>query len=305
MVCLSIKKIKNELIYSLVSSLRIVMSKRRNERSLIPLMTVIGLVSAPLIYILGIVTGSQIQLSAILTADSLSSWVAALATVAIAVLTFILAKETWYLREAQIEQVNSLRKENIRPAVSVTLKNSDIAFNLMMVNLSNLGKGIARNVSFKFVDQSGAEISEGENVIVDLFLKLHVFSNGMHSLGINQNVDSFLFSFYDLKGKLKGDDMFTPFFTIIVSYSDVEDNIYSNELTIDFAELKGITEIGGGDPLHKMAGDLKKLREQIERMTSSSSKKLHVNTYTSRDREKQRKADEEWCAERMKQQGKM
>ena len=281
------------------------MSKRRNERSLIPLMTVIGLVSAPLIYILGIVTGSQIQLSAILTADSLSSWVAALATVAIAVLTFILAKETWYLREAQIEQVNSLRKENIRPAVSVTLKNSDIAFNLMMVNLSNLGKGIARNVSFKFVDQSGAEISEGENVIVDLFLKLHVFSNGMHSLGINQNVDSFLFSFYDLKGKLKGDDMFTPFFTIIVSYSDVEDNIYSNELTIDFAELKGITEIGGGDPLHKMAGDLKKLREQIERMTSSSSKKLHVNTYTSRDREKQRKADEEWCAERMKQQGKM
>ena len=112
-------------------------------------MTVIGLVSAPLIYILGIVTGSQIQLSAILTADSLSSWVAALATVAIAVLTFILAKETWYLREAQIEQVNSLRKENIRPAVSVTLKNSDIAFNLMMVNLSNLGKGIARNVSFQ------------------------------------------------------------------------------------------------------------------------------------------------------------
>ena len=125
------------------------MSKRRNERSLIPLMTVIGLVSAPLIYILGIVTGSQIQLSAILTADSLSSWVAALATVAIAVLTFILAKETWYLREAQIEQVNSLRKENIRPAVSVTLKNSDIAFNLMMVNLSNLGKRYCQKCQFQ------------------------------------------------------------------------------------------------------------------------------------------------------------
>ena len=87
------------------------MSKRKNERSLIPLMSVIGLVSAPLIFILGIVAGSQIQLSSILTADSLSSWVSALATVAIAVLTFILAKETWYLREAQIEQGNSLRKE--------------------------------------------------------------------------------------------------------------------------------------------------------------------------------------------------
>ncbi|MBB1378783.1 hypothetical protein [Pseudoalteromonas sp. SR43-2] len=277
------------------------MSKRKNERSLIPLMTVIGLVSVPLIYILGIATGSQIQLSSIFATDSLSSWVAALATVAIAVLTFILAKETWYLREAQIEQINSLRKENIRPAVSVTLKNSDIAFNLMMVNLSNLGKGIARNISFKFIDKSGTEISEGNNVIVDLFLNLHVFSNGMHSLGINQSIDSFLFSFYDLKGKLEDNDIFTPFFTIIVSYSDVEGNIYTNELTIDFAEFKGITEIGGGNPLHKMAEDLKKLREQIEKMTSSSPKKLHVNTYTSRDREEQQKADAEWYAERMKQ----
>ncbi|MEN8636990.1 hypothetical protein ABFV74_14880 [Pseudoalteromonas distincta] len=277
------------------------MSKRKNERSLIPLMVVIGAVSAPLIYILGLATGSQIQLSSILATDSLSSWVAALATVAIAVLTFILAKETWYLREAQIEQINSLRKENIRPVVLVTLKNSDIAFNLMMVNLSNLGKGIARNVSFKFIDKSGTEISEGNNVIVDLFLNLHVFSNGMHSLGINQSVDSFLFSFYDLKGKLEDNDIFTPFFTIIVSYSDVEGNIYTNELTIDFAEFKGITEIGGGNPLHKMAEDLKKLREQIEKMTSSSPKKLHVNTYTSRDREEQQKADAEWYAERVKQ----
>lgn len=281
------------------------MSKRKNERSLIPLMSVIGLVSAPLIFILGIVAGSQIQLSSILTADSLSSWVSALATVAIAVLTFILAKETWYLREAQIEQVNSLRKENIRPSVSVTLKNSDISFNLMMVNVSNLGKGIARNVSFQFIDKDGGEISEGENVIVDLFLKLHIFSNGMHSLGINQKVDSFLFSFFELKGKLEGDDIFTPFFKIVVSYTDVEGNDYSNELTIDFAELKGITEIGGGDPLHKMAGDLTKLREQFERMTNSSSKKLHVNTYTSKDREAQRKADEERFAEYKKQQEKV
>ncbi|MEP4889815.1 MAG: hypothetical protein ABJV04_07305 [Aliiglaciecola sp.] len=278
------------------------MSKRKNERSLIPLVSVIGLVSAPLIFILGMVAGSQIQLSSFLTADSLSSWVSALATVAIAVLTFILAKETWYLREAQIEQVNSLRKENIRPSVAVTLKNSDISFNLMMINVSNLGKGIARNVNFKFIDKNGAQIREGENVIVDHFLKLHIFSNGMHSLGISQKVNSFLFNLFELKGKLEGDDIFTPFFEVVVSYTDVEGNNYSNELTIDFAELKGITEIGGGDPLHKMAEDLKKLREQFERMTNSSSKKLHVNTYTSKDREAQRKADEAKIAEYNKQQ---
>lgn len=262
-----------------------VTKKRKNERSLIPLVIIIGLVCAPLIFILGIVVGIEIQVSSVLTADSLSSWVSAVATVAIAVLTFILAKETWYLREAQIEQVNNLRKENIRPNVSVALKHSNLSFNLMMVDVSNLGKGIARNVSFKFIDKNGNEIAKGNNIIVDAFLELHVFSNGMHSLGIRQKVDSFLFSFFDLKE----DDFLTHFFTIEVSYSDVEGNIYTSELTIDFAEFKGITEIGGGDPLHKMAGDLEKLRKVIEQMTTSS-KKLNVNTYTAKDRDIQTQA---------------
>jgi hypothetical protein len=262
-----------------------VTKKRKNERSLIPLVIIIGLVCAPLIFILGIVVGSEIQVSSILTADSLSSWVSAVATVAIAVLTFILAKETWYLREAQIEQVSNLRKENIRPNVSVTLQPSNISLHLMMVDVSNLGKGIARNISFKFIDKNSNYISEGRDTIVDKFFKLHIFSKGMHSLGIRQKVKSFLFNFLDMKG----DDLFIHFFTIEVSYSDVEGNKYSNEFTIDFAEFKGITEIGS-DPLHKMAGDLEKLRKVVEQMTTSS-KKLNVNTYTSKDRKIQIQKD--------------
>lgn len=262
-----------------------VTKKRKNERSLIPLVIIIGLVCAPLIFILGIVVGSEIQVSSVLTADSLSSWVSAIATVAIAVLTFILAKETWYLREAQIEQVNNLRKENIRPNVSVTLQPSNISLHLMMVDVSNLGKGIARNISFKFVDRNGNVIAKNDNVIVDTFLNLHIFSDGIHSLGIRQKVESFLFNFLELNN----DDFLTHFFTIEVSYSDVEGNIYTNELTIDFAEFKGITEIGGGDPLHKMAGDLEKLRKVIEQMTTSS-KKLNVNTYTAKVRDIQTQA---------------
>lgn len=262
-----------------------VTKKRKNERSLIPLVIIIGLVCAPLIFILGIVVGSEIQVSSILTADSLSSWVSAVATVAIAVLTFILAKETWYLREAQIEQVNNLRKENIRPNVSVTLQPSNISLNFMMVDVSNLGKGIARNISFKFIDRNGNRVVKNDNVIVDTFLNLHIFSDGIHSLGIRQKIESFLFNFLELNN----DDFLTHFFTIEVSYSDVEGNIYTSELTIDFAEFKGITEIGGGDPLHKMAGDLEKLRKVIEQMTTSS-KKLNVNTYTAKDRDIQTQA---------------
>ncbi|MEH8148330.1 hypothetical protein [Aeromonas veronii] len=74
-----------------------------NEKSLIPLMVTAMAVVAPLLFILGLVVGNHLQGNASLTADSISSWLSAIATVAIAILTFILAKETWYLREAQIK----------------------------------------------------------------------------------------------------------------------------------------------------------------------------------------------------------
>ncbi|MBY6034848.1 hypothetical protein KUV59_16855 [Marinobacter daepoensis] len=278
--------------------------KRENERSLIPLLIVSGVVAAPIIFILGLVTGSQIQLSNLLTADSLSSWTSALATVAIAILTFILAKETWYLREAQIEQVNELKRENIRPNVSLRLKNSPVSFNLIEVEINNLGKGIARNLKFKFSDSSGSEIFETDNPIVDEFLKLHIFSEGIHSLGIGQKVESFLFSFFDLKGKLDGDDVFSPFFKIEITFSDVNGEQYSNELVVDFKEYKGVSEVGGGDPLHKIADDLNKLTEQFGKVVNSSPNRLQVNTYSSADREEESRLRQQRYEDWKKQQEK-
>ncbi|WP_136679991.1 hypothetical protein [Neptunomonas sp. XY-337] len=278
--------------------------KRENERSLIPLLIVSGVVAAPIIFILGLVTGSQIQLSNLLTADSLSSWTSALATVTIAILTFILAKETWYLREAQIEQVNELKRENIRPNVSLRLKNSPVSFNLIEVEINNLGKGIARNLKFKFSDSSGAEIFETDNPIVDEFLRLHIFSEGIHSLGIGQKVESFLFSFFDLKGKLDGDDVFSPFFKIEITFSDVNGEQYSNELVVDFKEYKGVSEVGGGDPLHKIADELNKLTEQFGKVVNSSPNRLQVNTYSSADREEESRLRQQRYEDRKKQQEK-
>ncbi|MBA4501105.1 hypothetical protein [Marinobacterium marinum] len=278
--------------------------KRENERSLIPLLIVSGVVAAPIIFILGLVTGSQIQLSNLLTADSLSSWTSALATVAIAILTFILAKETWYLREAQIEQVNELKRENIRPNVSLRLKNSPVSFNLIEVEINNLGKGIARNLKFKFSDSSGSEIFDTDNPIVDEFLKLHIFSEGIHSLGIGQKVESFLFSFFDLKGKLDGDDVFSPFFKIEITFSDVNGEQYSNELVVDFKEYKGVSEVGGGDPLHKIADDLNKLTEQFGKVVNSSPNRLQVNTYSSADREEESRLRQQRYEDWKKQQEK-
>jgi hypothetical protein len=58
-------------------------------------------VALPLMFILGWSIGNQRASATPLSPDSVSSWVSALATLAIAILTFILAKETWYLRLAQ------------------------------------------------------------------------------------------------------------------------------------------------------------------------------------------------------------
>lgn len=281
------------------------MSKYKSERSLIPLLAVVGIVAAPLIFILGVVAGSQIQMVNILTADSLSSWISALATVAIAILTFVLAKETWYLREAQIAQVNELRIQSIRPNVSVKLFSSPISLNLMILEVSNLGKGIARNICFKFYDRDGSEIKESDSVIVDEFLKLHVMSNGFHSLGINQKFESFLFCFYDMKAKIEseGKDIFASYLKIYTCYDDVEGNSYSDEIVIDFKEFYGASEVSDSDPIHKISENIKELTKSFKEM--STSKRINVNIYSSQDRaqeqEDQRKMLEAFCETRQEQ----
>lgn len=140
---------------------------RETEKSLMPLLITSMVVVGPLLFILGLVVGNQLQGSGALSADSLSSWLSAIATVAIAVLTFILAKETWYLREAQIQQLAELKRENIRPNVGVQLESSQVGMNFINVKISNLGKGIARKISFTFLDRQGNQVTASQDVVVD------------------------------------------------------------------------------------------------------------------------------------------
>lgn len=255
---------------------------KSSERSLLPLIILSAIVTSPLIFIAGMIFGSQIQLSNILTADSMSSWVSAIATVSIALLTFVLAKETWYLREAQIQQLNELRRENIRPNVSLAFISNDVSINFKMAVVENLGKGIARNVKFSFNDMDDIKLEA--DPVVNEFLQIHIFSNGIASLGIGQRIESYVLATHEIKSKLPNNDIFAPEFKILIDFEDVEGNSYQNEIVISFKEFKGISLLGDRAPLQTMAQDLKKLRQQLERMTSSSNKRLHVNTYTSADR---------------------
>ena len=274
--------------------------EKSNEKSLIPLMVTSMAVMAPLLFILGLVVGNQIQGNTSLTADSISSWLSAIATVAIAILTFILAKETWYLREAQIKQLEELKRENIRPNIGIQLESSSVGMNFVNVKVSNLGKGIARKVSIRFLDRTGNEVPKDVDVVVEKFRRLAIFRQGIQSMGIGQEISSFVFSFLDLGKELNG-EIFKPYLNIAIEFEDVEGNPYSNSFTIDFAQYEGISELGG-DALYQMATEIKKIREQIGKVTSRSGGKLGVDVFDSADRKAESEAYKKLIEEQKRNQ---
>lgn len=253
-----------------------------------------ALLLAPLVFIVGLILGTNIAGATSLTADSLSSWVGALATLAIAVLTFVLAKETWSLRIAQMKQVEEIRKEAVRPGVDLYLLSSPVSFQFMNVHVENNGRGVARNISFQFEPEGKPEFTEHERFVVDKFLKLNMLSNGISSLGVDKQRKSFAFSFLDV-GRKAGDGMFDIRFKVKVSCSDVDGRLYSVDSIIDFSEYKGVSERGGGDPAYQLYKETEKIRMVLEgAQRGVSSGRFNVNTFSSEDRENEERAMDEW-----------
>ena len=266
--------------------------KNKQKKSLTPLLITIMVVIAPSLFVLGLVMGNSLPGTGSMATDSLSSWLSAIATVAIAGLTFILAKETWYLREAQTEQLAELKRENIRPNVGVQLESSPVGMNFVNVKVGNLGKGIARKVLFTFLDRNGHPVADGADVVVEKFRKLAMFRNGVHSLGIGQSISSFVFSFIDLGSELGG-EIFKPFLNVDVTFEDVEGNTYVNSFAIDFAQYEGLSELGGNS-LYQIASEMKKLREHVGRVANQSDGRMSINVFSSADREDEAKQTREW-----------
>lgn len=271
------------------------------SRNLVPTLVTSMVVLVPVTFILGLVVGNSLKGNGGMAADSLSSWLSAIATVAIAVLTFVLAKETWYLREAQIQQLMELKRENIRPNVGVQLESSRVGVNFVNVKIANLGKGVARKVQFKFLDRAGIEVAEGSDVVVEKFRKLAMFRQGLQSLGIGEVISSFVFSFIDLGTELGG-EVFKPFLHISVSFEDVEGHQYSNSFAVDFAQYEGISELGN-DPLNELASEVKKLSQNFGAVLSRGRGRLAVDVFSSTDRNEESERDRARMEERRKAAG--
>jgi hypothetical protein len=273
---------------------------RKNESNTLILTVIILAVVTPLAFIGGMIFGGSLQTDFILTADSLSSWVSAIATVSIAILTFILAKETWYLRAAQSEQLEQLRLDAIRPSVDFTFVTSKISMQFIELEIKNTGKGIAQNISFTFLDPETRETAT-DNAIISKIKKLGAVNTGIASLGVEQTYSSFLFSFFDVMREMGETAAFSTRFIVRISFADANGHSYENEVTIDTSEYDGVVEVGDGDPIHRISKNIEKIAQWAESLTRSASKRISVDTYNSKEREKEQMEWEKIREERQKQ----
>ncbi|MCE3607355.1 hypothetical protein LXA47_27700 [Massilia sp. P8910] len=260
----------------------------------IPVLIVCGLIAIAISLILGIIIGALLPGRATAAPDSLSGWVTTVATVVICVLTIVLAIETWRLRAAQTRQIKELMLENIRPNVGIELSSSHVSMNFMNVKITNSGKGIAKKISFEFLDRQDQPANAAGEPIVKVFHKLTMFRLGIQSLGINQGLKSFLFNFIELEGEL-GAGTFTPYVNIRIKFEDTEGNKYVNAFAIDFAQYEGFSEIGG-DSLNILATEVTSIRQQLAKFGTGFDR-MAVNVFNADDRTAEQQAQTQRIAE--------
>lgn len=240
-----------------------------------------GISLSALAFVIGIFVGNFIPSKNFFAQDTVSSWVSAAATVVITILTFILAIETWRLRSAQTAQIEKLQQESIQPNVSLSLTSNAAGVHFMDAVISNSGKGIARNIRFLFLNRDGSAATGDSQPIIKSFKELSMFEHGIESLGIGQQLSSFVFSFLELQQKI-GVDVFSPYLNVVITYDDVEGRKYSNAFTVDFIQYKGVSKLSGG-PMEKISSEIKEFRKAFEKIIVSSDR-IGVNIYDSDDR---------------------
>lgn len=185
------------------------------------------------------------------------------ATVAIAILTMVLAIETWRMRNQQQRQIRQEVINSVRPLVVIELVEGRVINDRTML-IKNLGKGIAFNVSFEIVGEGCSP--EAEEKIIDRISSHGFVKKGIRNLGIGQIIDSHIFLFPEIeKGALEAS------FNIQVEFEDIYGNKYKNKFIFDMAEYEN-TERLGGKPDNERNDHLKKIVEILNKELTKLNK---------------------------------
>lgn len=203
--------------------------------------------------------------------------VVTISTVAYAILTRSLVSETKRMREVQTE-----------PRIEITLKSLDVAINIVRLHVRNIGLGPAKNVRFTSNVSSGGE---GAEKLLGEFNETNFLKTGLKYFGPGHE----LYGGYtdvteDFEAKVASVLVYK------IEYESVTEKKYSDQITIDVSELKGMHQLGKPN-LYAIAQSVKAIQEDFSKVVSGF-KKIHADVYTSEDRgEEERRAS----MEKMKQ----
>lgn len=216
-----------------------------------------ALVVLPLIFILGIVLGVSLTDGTGTLNQDISAWISSLATVAIAILTVVLSKETWELKRAQFFQIEMARKNAIKPILEFSIDSVSMSEKVLEFRISNNGHGTAEKISVSI-----APLKNHETVAFDYIDKklsgLCLIKNGISSLQAQSHRDSVFFSFNEYKEDKETLDC--PF-KVNFTYQDIEGTEYTNYSIINIHEFLGIKM--ANEPMVQISKSLRKISEKV------------------------------------------
>lgn len=185
---------------------------------------------------------------------SASAWVTAIATVVLTAATIALAFLTWRLAEA-----------TRTPSVVATIEPNGWAPTILLdIHLVNEGSASAFDIEIGF-DPALPKEREGQHHLE----RTSVLRSGQQMVSTLVEAKLMIDQVYEVTLSWAR----KPGGRKIVS-------IYP----IDVSAIKGMRYINGGDPMFRIAEDVKKLREQIDRI-AGGSKRLQVDSFSAQDRQ--------------------
>lgn len=203
-----------------------------------------------------------------------ANWTIAVATVALVLATIALAWLTLLL----VRETRKTREQQSQPDVIVTVEQSRY-INFFELVIENVGAGAAYDV--KITPPTGFRSRD--------FDVSPVFSVAL--LKSRSVIRTFIGNHKEINLERQ---------TWAVDYADKKGQRITNRYEIDLSFFRGISSIGT-PPDEETASALKKIAEDLQRLVSGF-KRLRVDVYSNEDRAEQRRKDEAWREERLREQ---
>lgn len=154
-------------------------------------------------------------------------------------------------------------KANNTPEIAVSLRPHEAHVNALMLCIENIGTGAAQNLQFE------TNLSAIPNLDMP-FEKIGFLKNGITFFEPGRKIEQLLVI---VIGKDKLNELRQIPLKITVNYTDATNRKQARAFCLNFGEYEGFSQFGT-PPLHAIAKDLKKIQDDLHRITIGSRKPI-------------------------------